>query len=259
VSLSDVELARHIAETAGRILVELQNSGLFEGKALGKAGDRTANALIIEALKTNRPDDAVLSEEEQDNAERLKASRVWIVDPLDGTREYGEKRTDWSVHIALSIDGEPTLGAVALPGIPLTLCTGQPQTVPPSAQKLCMLVSRTRPAAEALAVAKALDAELVLMGSLARRRWPFCAARPISICIPADNMNVIIAPPPRLPSPPGCTPRAPAATHFATIMPIPICRTYSSAENMCSARSAKPWKKQAVQKLSNADTASFEP
>jgi len=163
--MSDVELARHIADTAGRILVELQNSGLFDGKSLGKAGDRTANAFIMEALKTNRPDDAILSEEEQDNPERLKASRVWIVDPLDGTREYGENRTDWAVHIALSIDGEPTLGAVALPGFPLTLCTGQPQIVPPPAAKLRMLVSRTRPAAEAVAVAKALDAELVPMGS----------------------------------------------------------------------------------------------
>jgi 3'(2'), 5'-bisphosphate nucleotidase len=163
--MSDVELARHIADTAGRILVELQNSGLFDGKSLGKAGDRTANAFIMEALKTNRPDDAILSEEEQDNPERLQAKRVWIVDPLDGTREYGEKRTDWAVHIALAIDGDPSIGAVALPGFPLTLCTGQPPIVPPPAQKLRMLVSRTRPAAEAVAVAKALDAELVPMGS----------------------------------------------------------------------------------------------
>jgi 3'(2'), 5'-bisphosphate nucleotidase len=162
---SDVELARHIAETAGRILVELQNSGLFQDKALGKAGDRTANAFIIEALKTNRPDDAILSEEEKDNAERLKARRVWIVDPLDGTREYGEKRTDWAVHVALSIDGAPTLGAVALPGFPLTLCSGRPQTPPPAPEKLRMLVSRTRPAKEAVAVAEALGAELVPMGS----------------------------------------------------------------------------------------------
>ena len=163
--LTDVELARHIADTAGRILVELQDSGLFDGKALGKAGDRTANAFIMEALKTNRPDDAILSEEEQDKPERLQAKRVWIVDPLDGTREYGEKRTDWAVHIALSIDGEPTIGAVALPGLPLTLCSGHPEIVPPATKKLRMLVSRTRPAAEAVAVAKALDAELVPMGS----------------------------------------------------------------------------------------------
>ena len=165
MSLSDIELARHIAETAGRLLVDLQRCGLFEGKALGKAGDRTANAFIVEALKTNRPDDAILSEEEKDSAERLKASRVWIVDPLDGTREYGECRTDWAVHVALAIDGQPTLGAVALPGFPLTLCSGQPPQVPANPGKLRMLVSRTRPAAEAVAVAEALDAELVPMGS----------------------------------------------------------------------------------------------
>jgi len=165
VSVSDIELARSIAETAGRLLLDLQRSGLFEGKALGKAGDRTANAFIMEALKANRPDDAVLSEEEKDNPERLKASRVWIVDPLDGTREYGEGRTDWAVHVALSVDGDPALGAVALPGLPLTLCSGQPTTVPDTPAKLRMLVSRTRPAKEAVAVAEALGAELVPMGS----------------------------------------------------------------------------------------------
>jgi 3'(2'), 5'-bisphosphate nucleotidase len=165
VSVSDIELARSIAETAGRLLLDLQRSGLFEGKALGKAGDRTANAFIMEALKANRPDDAVLSEEEKDNSERLKASRVWIVDPLDGTREYGEGRSDWAVHVALSVDGEPALGAVALPGLQLTLCSGKPPTVPDTPAKLRMLVSRTRPAKEAMAVAEALGAELVPMGS----------------------------------------------------------------------------------------------
>jgi 3'(2'), 5'-bisphosphate nucleotidase len=165
MSMNDVELARHIAEVAGRLLIELQQSGLFEGKALGKAGDRVANAFIMEALKANRPDDAILSEEEKDNAERLKASRVWIVDPLDGTREYGEARTDWAVHVALAIDGAPAIGAVALPGVPVTLCSGRPQQVPANPGRLRMLVSRTRPAAEAVAVAEKLDAELVPMGS----------------------------------------------------------------------------------------------
>ena len=163
--MNDVELARRIAETAGRILVELQASGLFQDKALGKAGDRTANAFIMEALRTNRPDDAILSEEEKDNPERLKARRVWIVDPLDGTREYGERRTDWAVHVALAIDGKPAIGAVALPGLPLTLCSGQPPQVPATPGKLRMVVSRTRPAKEAVAVAEALDAELMPMGS----------------------------------------------------------------------------------------------
>jgi 3'(2'), 5'-bisphosphate nucleotidase len=161
----DAGLARHIADTAGRLLMELRGSGLFEGKALGQAGDRTANAFIIEALKANRPEDALLSEEEADNPIRLKASRVWIVDPLDGTREYGEGRDDWAVHVALSIDGAPCIGAVALPGLGLTLCSGTPPIVPPPAKRLRMVVSRTRPAAEALAVAEALDAELIPMGS----------------------------------------------------------------------------------------------
>jgi 3'(2'), 5'-bisphosphate nucleotidase len=164
-AFSDVALARIIAEKAGEILLTLQGSGLFEGKALGKAGDRTANAFIMEALKAQRPDDAILSEEERDSAERLSASRVWIVDPLDGTREYGEKRTDWAVHVALSIDGAPGPSAVALPGQGVTLCTGTTPRAPVPTAKLRMLVSRTRPAAEAVAVAQALGAELVPMGS----------------------------------------------------------------------------------------------
>lgn len=163
--MTDVELARHIAESAGRLLVELQTSGLFAGKALGQAGDRVANAFIMEALKANRPDDAILSEEEKDNEERLSARRVWIVDPLDGTREYGEARSDWAVHVALAIDGEPVVGAVALPGLPLTLCSGRPVPPPAHDGRLRMLVSRTRPAPQAVAIAEALDAELIPMGS----------------------------------------------------------------------------------------------
>jgi len=163
--LSDAELAGQIAGTAGRILLELRQSGLFKGKALGKAGDRTANAFILEALKTNRPEDAILSEEEKDSADRLTARRVWIVDPLDGTREYGEARTDWAVHIALAIDGKPSIGAVALPGLGLVLRSDQPEPLPPANKPPRMLVSRTRPAAQAVALAMSLGAELVAMGS----------------------------------------------------------------------------------------------
>ena len=163
--MTDVELARHIAETAGRLLVELQGSGLFAGKALGRAGDRVANAFIMEAVRSQRPDDAILSEEEKDSADRLSASRVWIVDPLDGTREYGEGRNDWAVHVALAVDGVALVGAVALPGVPLTLCSGKPQAIPAHDGRLRMLVSRTRPAAEAVAVAGKLNAELIAMGS----------------------------------------------------------------------------------------------
>lgn len=161
---TDLELAKAIAEGAGKILLDLRASGLFQAKALGKAGDRVANAFIIEALRENRPDDAILSEEEKDSAARLAAERVWIVDPLDGTREYGEGRADWAVHIALAIGGKPAIGAVALPGVGQVLLSA-PQPLPEIAPKLRVLVSRTRPAKEALAVAEALGAELVPMGS----------------------------------------------------------------------------------------------
>ncbi|HTJ90966.1 MAG TPA: 3'(2'),5'-bisphosphate nucleotidase CysQ [Acidocella sp.] len=161
----DATLAGEIATTAGNLLLELQRSGLFTGKALGRAGDRTANAFIMEALAAQRPDDAVLSEEERDNPARLVARRVWIVDPLDGTREYGEAREDWAVHVALSLDGRPVAGAVALPGLGQTIISAPGLTVPAAPTRLRMLVSRTRPAAEAVAVAKALGAELVPMGS----------------------------------------------------------------------------------------------
>ena len=163
--MNDTELAAHLAATAGKLLLTLQESGLFGEKALGKAGDRVANAFIMEALKSQRPDDAILSEEEKDNAARLSASRVWIVDPLDGTREYGEARTDWAVHIALAVDGKPEVGAVALPGLGLVLTSEPGHVVPPAGATPRMLVSRTRPAAEAVAVAQALGAELVPMGS----------------------------------------------------------------------------------------------
>jgi 3'(2'), 5'-bisphosphate nucleotidase len=163
---TDAQLARRIADTAGELLLVLQRSELFDGKALGKVGDRVANAFIMEALAVNRPDDTVLSEEEAADSARLTRRRVWIVDPLDGTREYGERRTDWAVHIALAVDGVATVGAVAMPGVPATLCTEQPTPVAPVGDgPLRMVVSRTRPAAEAVAVAQRLGADLVPMGS----------------------------------------------------------------------------------------------
>lgn len=163
--MNDSELAAHLAHVAGRLLLEVRASGLLSLKALGKAGDQTANQFLCHALREQRPEDGLLSEEEKDNADRLSKSRVWIIDPVDGTREYGEERTDWAVHVALAIDGVPTIGAVALPGLDLVLRTDQPQPLPTAAEKPRMLVSRTRPAAEAVAVAEKIGAELVPMGS----------------------------------------------------------------------------------------------
>lgn len=163
--MTDAQLAAHLAEVAGRLLLEVRAAGVLSLKALGKAGDATANQFLCHALRELRPDDGLLSEEEKDNFDRLASSRVWIVDPVDGTREYGEERTDWAVHVALAIDGRPAHGAVALPGAGLVLRSDQPAPVPPAPDRLRMVVSRTRPAAEAMAVAAALDAEVIPMGS----------------------------------------------------------------------------------------------
>ncbi len=163
--MNDAELAAHLADVAGRLLIEVRESGVFSAKALGKAGDQTANQFLCHALREQRPDDGLLSEEEKDSAERLAKGRVWIVDPVDGTREYGEARTDWAVHVALAIDGVASIGAVALPGLGEVLRTDKPVAVPPAPDTLRLVVSRTRPAHEATEVAKKLGAELVPMGS----------------------------------------------------------------------------------------------
>lgn len=164
-AMSDAELAAHLAETAGRILLEVRRAGVFSAKALGKAGDQTANQFLVHALREARPDDGLLSEEMKCDGDRLGKSRVWIVDPVDGTREYGEERQDWAVHVGLAVDGVATVGAVALPGAGLVLRSDQPAEGPPPASPLRMLVSRTRPAAEAVSVAERLGATLVPMGS----------------------------------------------------------------------------------------------
>ena len=163
--MTDADLAAHLAKVAGRILIEVRESGMLEGKSLGKAGDETANQFLCHALRQQRPEDGLLSEEEKDNAARLGKERVWIVDPVDGTREYGEERTDWAVHVALCIGGRPEIGAVALPGLDCVLRSDAPIDVPPAAEKPRMVVSRTRPAAEAVSVAETIGAELVAMGS----------------------------------------------------------------------------------------------
>jgi len=162
--MDDIDLAIHLADHAGRLLLETRR-GELEGKALGDEGDRIANAFIMETLRRERPGDAILSEEEINDVARCAVDRVWIVDPLDGTREYGEGRTDWAVHIALAVGGQARLGAVALPGLGITLDSQDPLPPAPVPQRLRMLVSRTRPAAEAVAVAQALGAELLPMGS----------------------------------------------------------------------------------------------
>lgn len=163
--MTDGELAAHLAETAGRILLDVRASGVFSSAALGKAGDQTANQFLVHALREARPDDGLLSEEMRCDGARLSKSRVWIVDPVDGTREYGEARADWAVHVGLAVDGVPTVGAVALPDAGLVLRSDVPHPVPQPAELLRMVISRTRPAPQALAVADVIGAELIPMGS----------------------------------------------------------------------------------------------
>jgi 3'(2'), 5'-bisphosphate nucleotidase len=163
--MNDHELAAHLAGEAGRILIAVRDSRKYHGKELGRAGDAEANAMLVAALRELRPDDGLLSEEEKDSPVRLSRARTWIVDPLDGTREYGEGRSDWAVHVALAIDGQPAIGAVALPALDEILRTDRPMAMPTAAAPPRMVVSRTRPAREAQLVAEALGAELLPMGS----------------------------------------------------------------------------------------------
>ena len=165
--MSDGTLAAHLAEQAGRILLTVRESALFAGKQLGTAGDEVSNKFLLHALAAQRPDDSVLSEEARDTLERTAASRVWIIDPVDGTREYGEARSDWAVHVGLSIDGDAAVGAVALPGLAggTVLRSDETSPVPAHDGPPRLLVSRTRPAAEAQMVANELGGELIPMGS----------------------------------------------------------------------------------------------
>lgn len=160
----DHRLAARLAEAAGDLLMKLRETEIVEGKALGALGDSVANAFLVGALRTLRPDDGLLSEEEAADPIRLSKARVWIIDPLDGTREYSEGRADWAVHVALAVDGVPEAGAVAMPSL------GEVHsTAAVGAGATCgnrqVLVSRSRPPAEAAAVAAALGGSLQGMGS----------------------------------------------------------------------------------------------
>ncbi len=170
--MGDSELAAELATRAGDLLlgvrVEFADAEVAERKA---AGDTRSHEFLMEALSAARPDDAVLSEEGADDPIRLRSERVWIVDPLDGTREFSElDRDDWAVHVALWEAGELIAGAVALPAQGITLSTphvAPPPSSGPAASGLPprIVVSRTRPPAVALQVRDALNGTLVPMGS----------------------------------------------------------------------------------------------
>jgi 3'(2'), 5'-bisphosphate nucleotidase len=166
VVADDHLLSAWAATVTGERLEDLRRQGL-EGRELKDAGDALGHRILMELLALYRPDDAVLSEEGKDDKARLISSRVWIVDPLDGTREYSEPpRDDWAIHVALWQDGDLVAGAVAQPGMSSTFSTSDPAVVPPrTSARPRIAVSRTRPPEFVHPLAEAIDAELVAMGS----------------------------------------------------------------------------------------------
>jgi len=173
LTADDHALARDLAGQAGARLLELRAKG-GDPDVLRQAGDRLSHEFLVAALAGRRSGDVVLSEEGADNPARLGARRVWIVDPLDGTREFGEPgRTDWAVHVALwerggDGTGQLTAGAVALPAQGEVLSTLEPPPGPgpgPATAALRIVVSRSRPPRFVRNISELIDAELVPMGS----------------------------------------------------------------------------------------------
>ena len=163
----DARRAARFAERAGAELLGLRAGGLI-GRALGDAGDRAAQAVLADLLADEVPEDPVLSEEAPDDRLRLNAERVWIIDPLDGTREYTEPgRRDWAVHVALAVDGRAVAGAVALPAQGVVHSSVEPprRASPAGSGAPRIVVSRTRPPSWTPDLASLLGAELVPMGS----------------------------------------------------------------------------------------------
>lgn len=165
---TDSDTAAALARAAGELLLVVRRrADLPDAAARKAAGDAESHRFLVDQLALLRPGDAVLSEEGADDAARLTAERVWIVDPLDGTREFSEPdRSDWAVHVALWADGELAAGAVALPAEGVVLSTGEPPVLPGAVEgPIRLAVSRSRPPALVEALAARLDGTLVPMGS----------------------------------------------------------------------------------------------
>jgi 3'(2'), 5'-bisphosphate nucleotidase len=167
--LDDHQIAADVATAAGELLVALRADLVDAGVprwSIEQEGDRQAHNLIAASLAELVPDDSVLSEEGRDDLARLAADRTWVVDPLDGTREFGELRQDFAVHVALVRDHQPVAGAVALPAIGLTLSTAPTPVLPPlPPHGPRLVVSRSRPAAICHVIAEDLGGQLVPLGS----------------------------------------------------------------------------------------------
>lgn len=166
----DHALAARLATETGAMLVGLTRSSAVDRRwsGLEYEGDRRAHLQIVEALAAERPDDIVLSEEGRDDPRRLGAERVWIVDPLDGSSDFGYS-ANWSVHVALVVGGEPSVGAVAVPGWGTTWATDPaPDLVPRDVESGAaprIVVSRSRSRYDGMRLSQALGADVYAVGS----------------------------------------------------------------------------------------------
>ena len=175
--LNDATLAQRLAQGTGEILKGVRNVGLLRGTELGKAGDALAQDWIARSLVQHRPNDAMLSEEAEDDLARLDNSRVWIIDPLDGTREYAGGRQDWAVHIALVEDGKIVEAAVGMPDLGRVFSSSEVRAVEGSRTNRLVISQNTTPAIAEF-IAEDLGMELVTMGS--------CGAKAVSVIL-GDN------------------------------------------------------------------------
>jgi 3'(2'), 5'-bisphosphate nucleotidase len=201
---SDARLAADLADEAGRLLLTLREHSGLTGKELGQRGDADSNALLLRELAEARPRDAVLSEESADSPARLAADRVWIIDPLDGTREFGMPgRDDWAVHVALWQAGRGiTAAAVAQPSRDEVYATDTAVAATRPRPRRRFLVSDSRPPAFAASVAEALHADVVPMGSAGAKamavlrgdadaylhaggQWEWDSAAPVGVVVAA--------------------------------------------------------------------------
>ena len=170
MNTTDHAVAATLAADAGEHLVALRDrlmqSGEWGGWWPEEQGDAEAHELLMAALKRDRPDDGVLSEEGHDDGERLNHDRVWIVDPLDGSSDFGRGSNEWAVHVALTQAGKGIAAAVSLPAIGMVFDTGQPLEAPAVERERPIIVTgRSRVRIDGVRVADALDAELMTCGS----------------------------------------------------------------------------------------------
>ena len=193
LKLDDATLAQRIAAGAGAILKGVRSGGLLRGHELGAAGDELAQHWIASVLAAHRPDDGMLSEEAPDEVEeRLSKDRVWIIDPLDGTREFSNGRLDWAVHISMVENGTPVVAAVAMPDLNRVWHTSNVRAVKgPYAKRI--VISRTRPPACADYVAHALGSELHPMGSAGAKGMSVLLGDADAYIHSVDSMNGIPA------------------------------------------------------------------